>query len=445
MKDENYSGGSRRSRNPRDPIWTCVAGDPRITQQREYVVPSTSDSESAPLASNHVKGLSVTSAAVFIAGEMAGSGVLALPRAVVDAGACWEILEERYLDYRQPVRNPYATIAFRAVGPWARKLVSFCIQFTLFGAGTVYLLLAAQIVKDLLDDYFPNFGLCIWFLIISIILMPAMWFGSPKDFRVVGIGALLTTAIACVLIFTQIVLDGLHNMKPVKRKVHGFYDFFVSFGTILFAFGGASTFPTIQNDMINKEKFSKSVFIAFSVILGLYVPVTFGGYIVYGEMVTPNIILSLGHTSLVKMANILMAIHLVLAFLIVINPVCQELEEHFKIPMDFGIKRCLIRSGIMLTMVFVGETIPRFRKILALVGGSTITLLTFVFPALFYMLLCRQHKLEWPERSIPLHIRLYLWELIIIGVIGGTASSYSAILSIFSPDAFSLPCYWIFS
>ena len=60
---------------------------------------------------------------------------------------------------------------------------------------------------------------------------------------------------------------------------------------------------------------------------------TFGGYIVYGEMVTPNIILSLGHTSLVKMANILMAIHLVLAFLIVINPVCQELEEHFKIPM----------------------------------------------------------------------------------------------------------------
>jgi hypothetical protein len=32
------------------------------------------------------KGLSVLSAAIFIAGEMAGSGVLALPRAVVDSG-----------------------------------------------------------------------------------------------------------------------------------------------------------------------------------------------------------------------------------------------------------------------------------------------------------------------------------------------------------------------
>ena len=42
-------------------------------------------------------------------------------------GACWEILEERYLDYRQPVRNPYATIAFRAVGPWARYSIIFLL------------------------------------------------------------------------------------------------------------------------------------------------------------------------------------------------------------------------------------------------------------------------------------------------------------------------------
>jgi hypothetical protein len=32
------------------------------------------------------KGLTVLSAAIFIAGEMAGSGVLALPRAVADSG-----------------------------------------------------------------------------------------------------------------------------------------------------------------------------------------------------------------------------------------------------------------------------------------------------------------------------------------------------------------------
>lgn len=68
---------------------------------------------------------------------------------------------------------------------------------------------------------------------------------------------------ACILFFYQIVLDG--NAKPTPvRKIHDFNDFFLSFGTLLFAFGGASTFPTIQNDMKDKNKFSTCVIIAFS-------------------------------------------------------------------------------------------------------------------------------------------------------------------------------------
>lgn len=67
-------------------------------------------------------------------------------------------------------------------------------------------------------------------------------------------------------------------------------------------------------------------------ILVLYLPVTAGGYFIYGEDVEPNIAMSLSHTSLVTLANVLMAIHLVLAFLIVINPVCQEIEEIFRVP-----------------------------------------------------------------------------------------------------------------
>lgn len=82
--------------------------------------------------------------------------------------------------------------------------------------------------------------------------------------RLVGIGATLTTAVACVLFFTQIFMDGLNNTEPVKHGTHDFHDFFLAFGTLLFAFGGASTFPTIQNDMKNKNKFSTSVTIAFA-------------------------------------------------------------------------------------------------------------------------------------------------------------------------------------
>jgi amino acid permease len=92
----------------------------------------------------------------------------------------------------------------------------------------------------------------------SFILCPLCYF------RAVGIGAILTTAFACIFIFAQIIMDGSNSIKPVKNNPHNFKSFFLAFGTILFAFGGASTFPTIQNDMVQKNKFSISVIIGFS-------------------------------------------------------------------------------------------------------------------------------------------------------------------------------------
>ncbi|XP_069669918.1 uncharacterized protein [Periplaneta americana] len=323
-------------------------------QRKDAIDQENGSNSSTETPARNSKGLTILSTSIFIAGEMAGSGVLALPRAIADSGwiglalivyfcinagfggtklgECWSILEERYPEYRKPVRNPYATIAYKAVGKWGSRLISGCIQFTLFGAGTVYLLLSSQILRELLEHLVPKIGFCIWFLVIAMLLCPAMWLGTPKDFRIVGIGALLTTAFACVLIFVQIVLDGFNKSVPAIHEVHGFDKFFLAFGTILFSFGGASTFPTIQNDMIRKEKFSVSILIGFSVILILYLPVAAAGYFVYGEAVDTNIVLTVTESTLITVANVLLAVHLVLAFLIIINPVCQELEEFFKVP-----------------------------------------------------------------------------------------------------------------
>ena len=41
-----------------------------------------------------------------------------------------------------------------------------------------------------------------------------------------------------------------------------------------------------------------------------------------------------------------------------------------------------------MTLLFIAETVPSFGSILDLVGGSTVTLLTFIFPPYFYMRLC---------------------------------------------------------
>ena len=101
------------------------------------------------------KGLTVFTAAVFIIGEMAGSGVLALPAAIVDSGwtgiallllAClvsgycgsilgqsWSILRERHPEYRGHVRYPYPAIGQKAVGNWGARAVTVCVNATLLG------------------------------------------------------------------------------------------------------------------------------------------------------------------------------------------------------------------------------------------------------------------------------------------------------------------------
>ncbi len=66
----------------------------------------------------------------------------------------------------------------------------------------------------------------------------------------------------------------------------------------------------------------------------------------------------------------------------------------------------------VLALLFVAETVPSFGNILDLVGASTVTLLTFVFPPFFYMRLCDQSKnhKEWKERYQCFNIIPILWE-----------------------------------
>jgi len=146
----------------------------------------------------------------------------------------------------------------------------------------------------------------------------------------------------------------------------------------------------------------------------------------------------------------------------------------------------------MLSMLFIGLTIPHFGVILSLVGGTTVTVANFVFPPLFYLLLSRQQTVRdgygdplqhycnenvitavadafgsensksneatgseasqatthvsqastWTIVTIPFYMKLILAEIIFIGLVGGIASTYSVISSLVTGSSgFTVPCY----
>ena len=108
-----------------------------------------------------VHGLTAFTAAVFIVGEMAGSGVLALPNAVANAGwigiilicllgilsgicgialgKCWLILRRDFREYQGHVRYP--ALGFHSYGRLGKYAVVICINATLIGKSIIYTLI----------------------------------------------------------------------------------------------------------------------------------------------------------------------------------------------------------------------------------------------------------------------------------------------------------------
>ena len=161
---------------------------------------------------------------------------------------------------------------------------------------------------------------CEWMLIVAACLAPLCWFGSPADFwfvkyilnlyiffifqiyRFVAVGALVSTVVGCVMVLVQeagdvadkesclflnvglnqTVEDVTHIRRPAPEDALGFgkggkclcsWDFenlFSAFSSIMFAFAGASTFPTIQADMKDKTKFPKAVVVAMIILASIY-------------------------------------------------------------------------------------------------------------------------------------------------------------------------------
>ena len=125
-----------------------------------------------------------------------------------------------------------------------------------------------------------------------------------------------------------------------------------------------------------------------------------GCYFSLGDQVTDNIVLAMSEGWEKVVVEIMLLLHLVTTFPIITNPPNQAFEKLLHIPPDFNWKRCVFRSLSVLTLLFIAESVPSFGAILDLVGASTVTLLTFVFPPFFYIKLVDASSLNplWKQR-----------------------------------------------
>ncbi|XP_069960260.1 uncharacterized protein [Cherax quadricarinatus] len=416
------------------------------------------------------KGMHYGLAAFFLVAQMAGAGFLALPNALVDVGwlgipmmllfcfsvsfaairlgRSYVILEERWPEYKEPARQPYMEIAYRSMGSTGRKLTMVTVVVNLFGSATVFIILICEMLASLLmyatSDDSCAFNKCQMVIIVGVALIPFTWLGTPKDFWQASVLAVTATAAAVVVIIVEI-FAGQESIPDHPRYPNPTVSSFsLGFGSILFAYGGAAVFPTIQNDMEDRSLFWKSIYIGFTGIQTMYLPVALSGYIMYGDQVKDNILLTVDSSAAVTVAIALQIVNLLCTFIISCNPVSQTIEDVLNIPHNFNWRRCVVRSVTVLLQMLICLAIPDFGLILNLIGGSLITLCTFVLPPLMYMRLIDDHSGPWKHRTMAMWERIFLVEIIIVGVIGGVCSTITAVYEIVEAS-FQESCFTTFS
>jgi len=422
-------------------------------------------------ASGH--GLGVLMAIIFLAGEMAGVGVLALPKAMVGTGPagfalivyftinamfagsrlglCWVMITERFPEYRDGCRSPYMVIAEKATGTIGRRVTEVCVVMTLYGSCCVVMVLMGSFISNIAHyfDKTVSISTCEWMLIVAACLAPLCWFGSPADFWFVAVGALVSTVVGCVMVliqeagdvadkesclFTSVGLNlTMEDVTQIRRPApQDALDFGKAFSSIMFAFAGASTFPTIQADMKDKTKFPKAVVVAMVILASIYLTMSATSWGLLGDRVGDSVIDSLCDGPVKVAVEILFLIHLITAFPILLNPPSQFFEELFNIPPKFGPARILFRTGVVAVLLVLGISLPDFSSILDLIGASTITALNFIFPPIFYMFLADQAKknTKWEPRPVPTWMRVYSWHMVAVGIGGGILSFVNAVMSV---------------
>ena len=213
-----------------------TSGSTRVEKERLHI--SHNESE-ADLNLNHdhepglVNGLTIFTAALFIVGDIAGAGVLALPEAVANSGwtgviliiilgiisgtcgillsEAWLILRRNFREYQEHVRCPYAEVGFRTYGKTGKYAVHFCIDATLIGTCTVFILLASENLNSLTDLNLTSISAKseyrVWLVICTAVLLPLTWFGTPKSFWPIALFAIIATSVSLLLLLIKIGAD----------------------------------------------------------------------------------------------------------------------------------------------------------------------------------------------------------------------------------------------
>lgn len=391
---------------------------------------------------------------------MAGTGILQLPYTLKQGGwacvglvvaigmiTCYNgiiLIRSLYLVDGGKRLAGYPQIGHAACGKAGTIIVQVFHKATLVGVTTIFLILAAKFLLEGLGGggdgmlfhvhdtvRFTN----IWTVVAGVIVwIPVITFKTLKEIAPLAIFG-IATSMACVVVVVvfAFLLYPIHQDSsavilpfinvtgcnstdllgcPVLARKSFDYKLFPSaFAAITLSFGGHAVFPSIEQHMRKPSQFASTLSIAFSVLVALYLVTAISGYYVFGDSTYSPILCNLPRDNswmgyLTKFTKLLVAIHVMIAYPMLMNVVVRELEVLFRIEKEGRpccvqfLLRSLLRTAFVGLTVVVAIEVPYFAPVMSFVGAVCLTMIVFILPVVFHWILrtrmARQQRLGNP-------------------------------------------------
>ncbi|KAK6620579.1 hypothetical protein RUM43_010871 [Polyplax serrata] len=303
-------------------------------------------------------------------------------------GRCWVIAE--HLDKSMVLKSRYAYSALTEMvwGKTTGRIINFLIDVSVFCSNIPALLIASQNLQFFdatISNYTFNFSYCYWLVILGVALCPLTWLGSPKDTKWISAFSAFSVFTCAFLTWTCMFLDETRPSLQGRLPSPDWQGVSVAFGILTFQFGCHPSILTIQTDMSDKRKLSRSILISFIAIGALTLITASLSGVLYGAETHANLVRGLPVNLFLYFDVILLTLQLFLSTIVGQYTLFQDVEDKFGIPRDLCWQRCLIRSLIVVLVVVFAEILPRFDLVMGIIGGVLTGPITLIFPPLLHL------------------------------------------------------------
>ncbi|XP_065354027.1 vesicular inhibitory amino acid transporter [Cloeon dipterum] len=303
------------------------------------------------------------------------------------------------------VRDSYVAIARDCLGPkWGKRMVHCAQLIELLMTCILYVVVCG----DLMVGTFPEGPIDTrsWMMICGILLIPLSFLKSLHAVSVLSFWCTMSHLFINAIILGYCLLE-LPDWGWGKVKwTLDLEKFPISLGVIVFSYTSQIFLPTLEGNMEDPSKFRTMLdwsHIAAAIFKSLFGYMCFLTFQSDTQQVITNNLHSAGFKGLV---NIFLVVKAILSYPLPYYAACQLLERAmfrgkpktyfpsvWELDGELKVWGLAFRVGVIIGTILMAISIPHFATLMGFIGSFTGTMLSFIWPCYFHIIL-KGHELD---------------------------------------------------